>query len=253
MRLACLGSGSKGNGLLVADGDQQLLIDCGFTLGETESRLARLGVSPSSLTAILVTHEHSDHIGGVGALARKYELPVWMSRGSHLAGRCGTIRALKFLSAEEPVLFGRIRVFPFSVPHDAREPLQFVFETPAARFALLTDAGCSTPFLLQQLGGCDALMLECNHDEAMLQGGRYPAALKRRVGGAYGHLSNRQAADILRSSDNSRLRFLIAAHLSEENNRPQLAQAALAEAIGWSPEQIMVANQHNGFEWLTLA
>ena len=253
MRLACLGSGSKGNGLLVAHDDQQLLIDCGFTLAETETRLARLGVQPAALTAILVTHEHSDHIGGVGALARKYDLPVWMSRGSHLAGRCGTIRALKFLSAEEPVLFGGIRVFPFSVPHDAREPLQFVFETAQVRFALLTDAGCSTPFLLRQLGGCDALMLECNHDEAMLHGGRYPPALKRRVGGAYGHLSNRQAAEILRQSDRSRLRHVIAAHLSEENNRPELARAALAEAVGWSPEQIRVADQYTGFEWLTLA
>jgi len=253
MRIACLGSGSRGNALLVADGDQQLLVDCGFTLAETESRLARLGVAPATVTAILVTHEHSDHISGVGALARKYELPVWMSRGSHLAGRCGTIRALKFLTAEEPVLFGRIRVFPFSVPHDAREPLQFVFESPVARFALLTDTGCSTPFLLQQIGGCDALMLECNHDERLLQTGRYPAALKRRVGGNYGHLSNAQAAEILSGADRSRLQLLIAAHLSAENNRPQLACAALAEVMAWSPEQILVADQNTGFEWQTLA
>ena len=252
MRIACLGSGSKGNSLLVADQSTLLMVDCGFPLTETERRLARLGVEPAAITAILVTHEHSDHISGVGPLARRYNLPVMLSQGSYLADRCGTIRALQIMRSEQPVSFGRLRAFPFSVPHDAREPLQWVFDNGEQRFALVTDLGHPTPFVCEQIGACDVLMLECNHDEQMLHSGRYPPALKRRVGGDYGHLSNAQSAVLLEGLDRQRLRMVIAAHLSEENNQPILAQTALAAVLGWQPEEVGVAGQQHGFDWITI-
>ncbi len=251
MRLSSLGSGSKGNGTLIEAGDVRVLVDCGFSLAETETRLRRLGVDPLSLTAILVTHEHADHINGVGPLARRYDLPVYMSRGSSSAGRCGTIRALKILSAEQPVAFQSLRVFPFSVPHDAREPLQYAFEAEGKRVVVLTDLGCSSPHVIEQIQQCDVLMLECNHDEKMLWQGRYPTSLKARVGGQFGHLSNAQAADILRTAKSDRLHTIVAAHLSEENNHPMLATQALAEVMAWSPEKILVANQRDGLHWIT--
>ena len=252
MKIACLGSGSKGNSLLVADERTLLMVDCGFALNETERRLARLGVQPSDITAILVTHEHGDHINGVGPLSRRYSLPVLMSQGSYLANRCGTIRALQFACSEQPVTFGRIRAFPFSVPHDAREPLQWVFDNGERRFALVTDVGHPTPFICEHIGACDAIMLECNHDEQMLRQGPYPPSLKVRVGGAYGHLNNDQSAALLRALDHRRLTQVIAAHLSEENNRPELAQRALAEVLNWPSDEIQVAHQQEGFDWLTI-
>lgn len=251
MRIACLGSGSRGNATLVEQDDVRLLIDCGFTLAETEMRLQRLGVEPKSLTAILVTHEHADHISGVGPLSRRYDISVYMSRGSDLAGRCGTIRALKILNAEEPVHFGSLRVFPFSVPHDAREPLQFAFEADGLKLVVLTDVGSVTPHVVEQLDDCDVLMLECNHDARMLTQGVYPASLKARVGGQFGHLSNTQAAQYLSQMRKGRLHSLIAAHLSAENNTPELARKALAEVVNWSPDKIQVATQSHGFDWLT--
>jgi phosphoribosyl 1,2-cyclic phosphodiesterase len=251
MRLASLGSGSKGNATLVESGDVRLLIDCGFTLAETEKRLRRLDVDPQSLTAILVTHEHADHSNGVGPLARRYDLPVLMSRGSRDSGRCGTIRALQIVSAEQPVAFQSLRVFPFSVPHDAREPLQFAFEAENKRLVVLTDLGCSSQHVIEQLQCCDVVMLECNHDESMLWQGRYPPSLKKRVGGQFGHLSNTQAAEILAAAKSERLHTVIAAHLSEENNHPSLATSALATVMGWPTTAIKVATQEHGLHWIT--
>ncbi len=253
MRIALLGSGSKGNGTVIAWGDTVLLVDCGFPLAETERRLARLGLHPRQLAGILVTHEHADHMAGVGPLARAWDVPVWMSRGSHLAGRCGTIRALNYLCSEEPVAFGEVRVFPFSVPHDAREPLQFVFEAAGKRLGVITDLGSVTPFVVRQLDDCDALLLECNHDEIMLQEGAYPPRLKARIAGAFGHLSNAQAASLLQQMNRKRLRLLIAAHLSEENNCPAHVSAMLEEVLGDEDVRICIAGQAAGLDWQTVA
>ncbi len=251
MRIASLGSGSKGNATVIEHREVRILLDCGFTVAETEFRLQRLGLHPTQLSAILVTHEHADHISGVGPLARRYDLPVYMSRGSSSAGRCGTIRALQFVSAEQPVAFQSLRVFPFSVPHDAREPLQFAFEAEGKRVVVLTDLGCHSTHVQAQVVDCDVLMLECNHDEQMLQNGRYPASLKARVGGDYGHISNKQAAQLLQHVNRQRLHTVIAAHLSAENNSPALACQVLANAMTWPSEQIRVATQADGLNWIT--
>lgn len=249
MRFASLGSGSGGNGTLVEQQATCVLVDCGFTMKETESRLAKLGRSAHDISAILVTHEHGDHIHGVGALARKYRLPVWATGGTLAANRLGEHVVVHRICSHTAFALGDIEVQPFPVPHDAREPSQFVFGNGDKRLGLLTDVGSRTPHLEQQLSGCDALMLECNHDRTLLENGEYPLSLKRRVGGDLGHLSNTQAADILGRLDTAKLTQLIAAHLSEKHNTPALAQAALAEVLGCSPAWVQVADQQAGFDW----
>ncbi|NOX75194.1 MAG: MBL fold metallo-hydrolase [Gammaproteobacteria bacterium] len=253
MRFASLGSGSRGNATLVQQGDTCLLIDCGFSARETEHRLARLELSPEQLTAVLVTHEHGDHINGVGPLARKYRLPVWATGGTFSANRLGDgVRGktqVHRICSHSAFAIDDIEIQPFPVPHDAREPCQFVFGNGDKRLGLLTDVGSRTPHIKAQLSGCEALILECNHDREMLANGEYPVSLKRRVAGDHGHLSNRQAADILRDLDSSKLTQLVAAHLSEKHNTPTLAQTTLAEVMGCDADWVAVADQQTGLDW----
>ncbi len=249
MRFASLGSGSRGNAMLVEQGDTCVLVDCGFSMKETEARLAKLGSSAEAISAVLVTHEHGDHINGVGALARKYAIPVWATGGTFAADRLGTQIEKKRICSHSTFAIGDIEVQPFPVPHDAREPCQFVFGNGDKRLGLLTDVGSRTPHLETQLSACDALVLECNHDVTLLANGEYPPSLKRRVGGNQGHLSNVQAADILGRIDTSKLTQLVAAHLSEKHNTSALAQAALADVMGCSADWVSIADQQTGFAW----
>lgn len=253
MRFASLGSGSRGNALLVEHGRTTLLVDCGFALRQTLERLGRLGTAHDRIDAVLVTHEHTDHIGGVGPLARRLGLPVWMTAGTRARQDLGDLPAIELFNCHEPFAIGDIAVEPFPVPHDAREPSQFVFGSGARRLGVLTDAGRSTRHIERLLSGCDALVLECNHDPRMLADGPYPASLKARVGGGLGHLSNPQAARLLGDIDRSRLQHVVAAHLSEKNNRPELVRAALAAALGCEPEWVTVADQEGGFGWREIA
>lgn len=249
MRFASLGSGSRGNGTLIEQGNTCVLVDCGFSAKEAGLRLAKLGRSAEQLSAVLVTHEHGDHINGVGALARKHAIPVWATDGTFAADRLGARIEKNRICSHTAFAIGDIEVQPFPVPHDAREPCQFVFGNGDKRLGLLTDVGSRTPHLEQRLSGCDALILECNHDTNLLANGEYPPSLKRRVGGDLGHLSNVQAADILSRLDNSKLTQLVAAHLSEKHNTPQLAQTALAEVLGCTTDWVSVADQQAGYDW----
>ncbi|MFC0402880.1 MBL fold metallo-hydrolase [Paraburkholderia rhizosphaerae] len=257
MRFASLGSGSEGNALVVeahsGTTTTRILLDCGFSAKEVERRLGRAGLDAAPFSAIVITHEHSDHIGSALTLARKWSVPLYMSWGTARAvGADDADVELRVLWGDEPVAIGDLSVLPYTVPHDAREPLQYVFSDGAARLGVLTDVGTSTPHISAVLSGCDALVLECNHDVQMLAGSRYPASLKARIGGNHGHLNNDAAADILASLDRSRLRHLVAAHLSQQNNLPELAQAAMAAVLGAAAPDIVVASQDNGFDWLTL-
>lgn len=249
MRFALIGSGSKGNGTLVEHGRTRILVDCGFSLRESEARLRRLDCEAEKLDAILVTHEHGDHIRGVGLLARRYGIPVWATRGTVNGSQPGEVPSLNLFDVHQNLTIGDLEIQPFPVPHDAREPCQFVFSDGARRLGLLTDTGSSTPHIHERLSRCDALILECNHDPQMLAEGPYPASLKQRVGGAWGHLSNGQAAQILGEIDTGALRCLVAAHLSDKNNTPTLAREALAGALGCRPQEIEVACQEQGTDW----
>ena len=252
MRFASLGSGSRGNATLVEADTTLVMIDCGFSCRETERRLSQLGRTPADLDAILVTHEHGDHVRGVPLLARKYNLPVWMTRGTQRMLRDDKLPCVHHFDGHTRFSIGSLQVQPFTVPHDACEPCQFALEYGELRFGVLTDTGRTTPHILECLDGCDALLLECNHDVDMLADGPYPDALKARVGGTLGHLSNAQAGALLAQLDTSRLQHLVAAHLSDKNNRPALVQIALAGVLECEPDWIGVADQEEGLDWRTI-
>ncbi len=251
MRFGCLGSGSKGNAWLVHAGDTRVMVDCGFGPREAVKRLARLGVEVNSLDAILVTHEHGDHGRGAAQLASKARCSVWLTQGTHAMLEAIDIAplAVRIVDGLQKFAIGDLEITPYPVPHDAREPMQFVFSDGASRFGLLTDAGHITPHMETVLGGCDALALECNHDVARLEAGSYPIALKRRILGRYGHLDNEAAAILLQKIAGSGLKHVVAAHLSEHNNSPELARAALAGVLGCGHDWIGVADQETGLDW----
>lgn len=258
MRFASLGSGSKGNALLVEAGRTRVLIDCGFGPRNLAQRCARLGIEAASIDAIVITHEHSDHIAGAFPCARRYAAALHMTHGTHAAairakaGLDSTDVRIRLIDSHAAFVIGDIELQPFPVPHDAREPVQFVLSDGTQRLGVLTDLGMVTPHVAECLDGCDALVLECNHDTDMLADGPYPPALKARVGGAFGHLANEAAAGLLRQLDQRRLRHVLAAHISEHNNTPRLARQALAAALGCTPDWVGVADQELGFEWRSL-
>lgn len=257
MRFASLGSGSEGNGLVVEAGGTRLLIDCGFSPRETTRRLSRIGLEPADLAGILVTHEHSDHTAGVWGLARRCGLPVWITHGTLAALResdadIDTSIGVRLIHGESAFAVGELEVFPFTVPHDAREPVQYVVSDGARRLGVLTDTGCSTPHIEDVLSGCEALVLEANHDLDMLMGGEYPPTLKARVAGRLGHLDNGTAAGILAAIDTSRLQHVVAAHLSRKNNTPELARAAFSAALSCEERFIAAASQDEGFGWMEI-
>lgn len=250
MRFASLGSGSRGNALLVEAGNTRLLVDAGFGPREMSRRLARLGLAASEVRALLVTHEHSDHIGGAFACARRFGWAVLLTHGTLAACReDGTGVSTTIIDSHEPISVGDICVHPFPVPHDAREPVQFVFTEGARKLGVLTDAGHVTPHMVAMLDACDALVLECNHDARMLAQGSYPPALKRRIGGLWGHLDNVAAASLLSRVGRANLRHIVAAHLSAENNSAALARAALSAVLGCEQDWIGIATQDEGFGW----
>jgi phosphoribosyl 1,2-cyclic phosphodiesterase len=250
MRFAVLGSGSEGNALVVQVGQTLVLLDCGFSLSETVSRLARLGLQAGQLSGIMVTHEHGDHISGVARLARKFNLPVWLTHGTLRAQIAAFSEVLvTVINPHQAFSVGEVQVQAYPVPHDAAEPVQYVFSDGVHRLGVLTDAGSATPHIEAILSGCHALVLECNHDVQMLAAGDYPYSLKQRVGGRYGHLNNADAANLLNRLDRSDLQHIVAAHLSRKNNAAELAVAALSEVLGCKPEQVAVATQDQGLDW----
>ena len=258
IRFASLASGSKGNCLLVEVGASRLLLDCGLAPRDTTRRLARLGLEPADITGIIVTHEHDDHVGGVFAFASKHAIPVWLTHGtfraaaeSGKADEAATVQ-VNMVDARTSFAVGAIQVLPYTVPHDAREPVQFVLSDGAFRLGVLTDIGASTRHVEEALSGCEGLVLECNHDLDLLWASGYPKWLKQRISGPFGHLDNGQARALLASLDRSRLQHVIGAHLSQQNNRPDLARRALALALGCEDEWVGLADQEEGFAWREL-
>lgn len=252
MQFASLGSGSKGNATLVRSGDTLVMIDCGFSLRDTERRMARLGAAPQQLDAILVTHEHADHSSGVAALSRKFHIPVYLTHGTFRTGRCDGSHAQRLFNCEDNFTIGDLSIKAVAVPHDAAEPCQYLLSSREYTLGILTDLGSITPHVIANFGACHSLLLEFNHDLPMLLEGPYPPHLKLRVGGDWGHLNNQQAVELLRQINCTALRHLVVAHISEKNNSRQLAQDALLSVLE-SLDRVTFAEQSSGFDWLSLA
>ena len=253
LRFASLASGSGGNCLVVEAAGSRVLVDCGLKLTETERRLERLGVAPGAITGILVTHEHGDHACGVFDYAAAHNVTVYLTYGTLRAmreeGKVTEGVRVVVVDGRQSFAVADLQVHPFTVPHDSREPVQYVVSDGASRLGVLTDIGTPTAHVAACLGGCDALVLECNHDLDMLWAGGYPKWLKQRIAGPFGHLHNGDSERLLAMLDRSRLKHVIAAHLSQQNNRPALARAALARAMGCEESWIGLATQDEGFAW----
>ena len=255
MRFKSLGSGSTGNATIVqsksADASTTLLIDCGFGLKHLTARLEQSGLRAEDLDAIFITHEHGDHVGCAQVLSAKYGIPIWMSAGTSSAVAFDNSAGLVNIASDgQAIDMGGMHITPFTVPHDARAPLQLTCTDGNVKLGVLTDLGHATDHVLSHLENCNALLLECNHDSDMLSASRYPDFLKQRVGGDHGHLSNAQAAGIAQAIHHSQLRHVVAAHLSLQNNLPLLAQQALSQALSRSVQDIMAATAEDGCPWL---
>lgn len=252
VRIASLGSGSKGNSTVVTDNSTCLLIDLGFSIKETVHRLSRLELRPQDIDAILVTHEHADHIHGVAGFARKFATPVYLTHGTYQPDRMGVLPSLNRVNCHVGFEIGSFAVTPVTVPHDAKEPCQYLLQSGSCVVGILTDLGHVTPHVVEHYRECDVLLLECNHDTDMLANGPYPYPLKQRVGGDYGHLNNHQAAELLSQVNLDRLGHLVISHISEQNNHPELAQKAITQPLqNWSGN-LVVADQASGFQWIDI-
>ncbi len=255
MRFCSLGSGSSGNATLVetTSGNRltRLLIDCGMPYKHLDERLAKRGLAFNDIDAVFVTHEHSDHVGCARQLAVQERIPVWMSRGTFMAiGSPDLNGHICFAVDGEGITVRDLLIAPFTVAHDAKEPLQLTVTDGEKHFGLLTDLGHATPYAAKQMQNLDAVVLEFNHDEAMLRTSKYPPFLKQRIAGGYGHLSNMQAANLLRTISHQGLRHVVAAHLSEQNNRPDLVRSAIASCQEGFTYEVKIADAESGFDWL---
>ena len=253
MRFASLGSGSAGNCMVVQNASTNVLLDCGFGVKETLLRLKKLEIAPEQISGILVTHEHDDHAKGAFKLAAKFNIPVWLSHGTlKMCERYipeNTELKFQLIDTQNRFNIDALEITPYPVPHDAREPTQFTFSDGQYKLGVLTDAGSSTQHIELVLSACDALVLECNHDLNMLENGPYAWSLKQRVGSRLGHLDNQSAAALLAKLDNSKLKHIIAAHLSAKNNTPSLAQQALSTVLNCTQDWVGIAAQADGFTW----
>ncbi len=251
LRLASLGSGSKGNATLIASKNTVLLIDCGFPVREVVARLPRLGIEVTDINAILVTHEHSDHIAGVAALSKASSAPIYATYGTCQSGKLDASRSVMEIESDSTFSVGDIEVRAITVPHDARQPVQYRFFHDGITVGVLTDLGSVSPHVQAAFSGCDMLLLEFNHDLEMLNRGPYPAALKRRVAGDYGHLNNEQAMAMLTSTAKGTPKVVIAGHISEQNNSVEAVSSRLGT---WSQEtntRVLYATQSQGFDWIS--
>ncbi len=254
LRFRSLASGSSGNATLIEGSDglhrTRVLVDCGLGLRQLIARLAVEGIGPADLDGIFITHEHGDHIGCAPMLVARYGVPLWTSAGTaQYAAFAGLESALNLVRDGQVFAIGGLQLHPFTVPHDAREPLQLRCTDGDRVLGLMTDIGHVTGHALAALAGCHALVLESNHDAELLAQSRYPDFLKRRVGGQHGHLSNVQAAAALGALHHDRLNTVVAAHLSERNNRPELVSRAFAAVLGCGEADVLLAERH-GRGWL---
>ncbi|OGQ96825.1 MAG: MBL fold metallo-hydrolase [Deltaproteobacteria bacterium RIFOXYD12_FULL_57_12] len=237
MRFCVLGSGSKGNATLVASGSTTLLIDGGLSAIEIRRRLTAIGVDFEALTAILLTHEHTDHIRGVPVLSRQGRIPVFASPATFTAAGPGLDRLFAYqeFAAGTTFTIQDLQIHPFAVSHDAVDPVGFQITDGRLAMGYCTDTGLVSRLMHHRLSGCHGLVLESNHDPEMLRNGSYPPSLQQRIRGNKGHLANQDAADFLKDLLHDGLEHVVLAHLSEANNRPALAMAAAQQTLAAEP------------------
>jgi len=252
LQVASLGSGSSGNATLVRSQNTLLLLDCGFTLKETTARMARLGLSPANLDGVLISHEHGDHVKGIGPLSRKFAKPVWLTHGTYHALRDKRFTDTKLISAHQAFKIGDIEIDPFPTPHDAAESCQYVFSNQNVRFACATDLGASTPHVEEKLAGVTGLLVESNYDEHMLSNGPYPVSLQARIRSDFGHLGNIQAGQLVKRVDHAGMQIILLGHLSEQNNTDDAAYATMAQYLPAGDQRVTVLKQHNCSDWFDL-
>lgn len=245
LSVCILASGSRGNSIYISNGSTSVLVDAGLSGIEIERRLASQGLSPESLDAILVTHEHSDHVSGVGVMARRYDLPVHISSATLNASTAiGRINKVINFSCGQPFRINDLEIHPFSISHDACDPSGFTIQSNGCKIGIATDLGIATAMVKTHLSGSSLLILEANHDPDMLETGPYPWPLKQRIRSRSGHLSNKDSATLLQELAHDKLQHIILAHLSEENNLPALAQKTVMEALPSCCASISVASQY---------
>jgi phosphoribosyl 1,2-cyclic phosphodiesterase len=239
-----LASGSKGNAIYVSDGETAVLFDAGLSGVQIERRMASCGLDPRDLAAIVVSHEHNDHIQGVGVLSRRYHLPVYISRDTEKAAyRLGNLRMARHFCCGTDFQLNRLQIHPFSIAHDAGDPAGFTISRDGVKIGIATDLGVATGMVRVHLRDCLALVLEANHDPQMLIEGPYPWPLKQRIQGRTGHLSNPDAMALLQELAHDGLQQVVLAHLSETNNTPEKALAAVAPALCGRATRLGVAHQ----------
>lgn len=244
LAVCMLASGSKGNAVYISDGRTSVLLDAGLSGIEVERRLQSRNLSAHQLNAIIVSHEHTDHIQGVGVLSRRYRLPVFMSRKTAKAAlQLGKVHDVRYFDCGTAFQINRLVFRPFSISHDAEDPAGFTVSKDGSKLGIATDLGIVTGVVREQLSGCNALILEANHDPDMLINGPYPWPLKQRIQSRLGHLSNHASENLLREVVHRQLRHVILAHLSETNNTPEHAYAAVAPALGPHRIELVVAAQ----------
>lgn len=252
LQVASLGSGSAGNALLVRSKETLLLLDCGFTLKETTARMARLGLSPANIDAILLSHEHGDHVRGVGPLSRKFAKPVWLTHGTHNALRDNRFTHSNLISAHQSFTIGDVHIDPFPTPHDAAESCQYVFTHNSARFACVTDLGTCTPHVEEKLAGVGGLLVESNYDEDMLTNGPYPLSLQARIRSDFGHLGNVQAGELVKRLDHAGMQTILLGHLSEQNNTDDAAATTMKKYLPAEDQRVTVLDQHSCSAWFDI-
>ena len=252
LSLCVLASGSRGNAIYVSDGETSLLIDAGLSGVEIQRRMAVRGLCPENLDAIIVSHEHNDHIQGVGVLSRRYNLPVYISRATarQARPRLKTIADYRYFECGHDFAINHLAIHPFSLSHDAVDPAGFTFRRNQVKIGLATDLGVVTAMVRSHLKECDLLVVEANHDPEMLLGGTYPWAVKQRIKGRTGHLSNQDSRALLTEICHDRLTHVVLAHLSQENNTCEKALAMAGPALQNTRAGLSVAVQDHCGELL---
>jgi len=264
MRLIVLGSGSSGNVLYIESGATSVLVDCGLSGKETARRMTDLGLDPTKLSGVVITHEHTDHMKGTRVLCSTAEVPVYMSEATRVECKFSDdgekIPWGQTIASSEPFAIGSLNFYPFSIPHDGVDTFAFTVESAGIKVGAVTDLGYISQLVAEQLRGCTLVLIESNHDRDMLKVGPYPWSVKQRIASNVGHLSNDETARWIRHDFDGQAEYLVLAHLSRHCNHPELARLAALQALDYhgslffprAEDRVRIALPDRVSEWFEL-